>query len=257
MIPLGDDNQNLRPPLMTAVLLAGIGAAWVFVQGAGFNELAMAASVCDYGVVPGELTRLAPVGFAIPMGRGLSCVVDRLPVNLATPLTSMFLHGDWMHLLANSLYLWVFGRSIEDSMGRVRYLFFYLLCGLAAVGAQVAIDPASPVPMVGASGAISGVMGAYLALYPLSRINVLFVFFIIIRIIPIPAFLALLWWIGTQLLVGLPQLDAIGRSVQGGVAVWAHIGGFVAGLLLVWLFADSQLVQRRKRLRERVQRWGW
>src|SRR6185295_3638262 len=148
------------------------------------------------GLVPGELTRLAPIGRAIPMGRDMLCVVDAEPINLLTPLTSMFLHAGWMHLLGNALFLWVFGRAVEDSMGRLRFLAFYLLCGLGAAAAQIMVDPSSPVPMVGASGAISGVMGGYLLLYPRVRVHVLFILFIV----RVPAWLMLLWWIGLQVL---------------------------------------------------------
>ena len=197
---------------------------------------ALAASVCNLGLVAGEITGLAEVGTAVPAGRGLVCVVDREPINALTPITSMFLHGGWAHLLGNMLFFWVFGNNIEDAMGPIRFVAFYLICGLAAAAAQIAIDPFSPVPMVGASGAISGVMGGYLLLYPRARVNMLFIFVIIIRIIPLPAWLVLLWWFALQLLGAAPIL-AGGPSAAGGVAVMAHVGGFVAGLLLVRRFA--------------------
>src|SRR5512140_3407741 len=161
----------------------------------------------------------------------------------------MFLLGSWMHILGNALFLWVFGNNVEDSMGRVRYLVFYLLCGLVAAAAQVVVDPASPVPTVGASGAISGVLGAYLVLYPRVRVNVLFILFIFIRIIPIPAWVVLLGWFGVQLLSGLPQLNPLDPHVSSGVAYWAHIGGFVTGLALVKLFENRGLVEARVRMR--------
>jgi membrane associated rhomboid family serine protease len=148
----------------------------------------------------------------------------------------MFLHGSWGHLLGNMLFLWVFGNNIEDSMGPWRFLVFYLICGLMAVGVHIATDPTSPVPTVGASGAISGIMGAYLLLYPRSRVNILFFFLIFIRIVPVPAWAALLWWFAWQVIAGLPQLSSMRPDVSGGVAVWAHIGGFVAGLVLIKLF---------------------
>ena len=204
MIPLSDDNPTLRTPVVTYLLLGAIGAAWVFVQGAGFDPLRLVASVCNLGLVPGELTGRAPVGLSVPLGDGLSCVVDREPINTFTPLISMFLHGSWSHILGNCLFFWVFGNNIEDSMGRLRFLVFYGVCGLAAAAAQVMVDPASPVPMVGASGAISGVMGAYLVLYPRVRVRMLFIFFIFFRVIPLPAWLVLLWWFGVQVLTGLP-----------------------------------------------------
>lgn len=130
-------------------------------------------------------------------------------------------------------------------MGRLRFIVFYLVCGLAAAAAQVAIDPASPIPMVGASGAISGVMGAYLVLYPKVRVNMLFIFLFIIRIIALPAWVVLLWWFGLQLFSGLPQLSPLNPEVSGGVAVWAHIGGFVAGVVLIKLFENRRYTDRR------------
>jgi membrane associated rhomboid family serine protease len=180
----------------------------------------------------------------------MACVVDDLPINRLTPLTSMFLHGGWGHLLGNCLFFWVFGNNVEDSMGRLRFLVFYVVCGLVAAAAQVLVDPASPIPMVGASGAISGVMGAYLLLYPRVRVNMLFIIVIIIRIIPLPAWLVLLWWFFLQLITGLPQLNQM--DSQGGVAVWAHVGGFVAGLVLVKLFENRELTSRRTGWRHRL-----
>ena len=243
MIPLSDNLPTLRTPLVTYGLLALIIGVWVMVQGAGFDQVALAASVCDYGMVPGELTRRAPVGFAIPIAPGMACVVDDLPINTLTPLSSMFLHGSWGHLLGNSLFFWVFGNNVEDSMGRARFLAFYLICGLAAAAAHVILSPASPVPTVGASGAISGILGAYLLLYPRARVNMLFIIFFFIRVIPIQAWLVLVWWFAWQLIAGLPQLMTIDSEVSGGVAVWAHVGGFVAGVLLVRLFASRRLVE--------------
>jgi membrane associated rhomboid family serine protease len=252
MIPISDDNPTLRTPVVTVLLLAALGAAWVLIQGAGLDELRLAASVCDLGFVPGEVTRLARLGTSVPLGRGLSCVVDSEAINAITPLTSMFLHGGWMHLLGNALYLWIFGNNVEDSLGRFRFLVFYLVCGLAAAAAQAALDPSSPVPMVGASGAISGVMGGYLVLYPRVRVNVLFFILFFIRIVPIPAWAVLIFWFGTQLLAGLPQLSALDPVHSGGVAVWAHIGGFVAGVVLVKLMENRELVGRRTTLRHRL-----
>ncbi|WP_309896290.1 rhomboid family intramembrane serine protease [Archangium sp.] len=250
MIPLSDDNPTLRTPVVTYLLLGAIGATWFFIQGAGFDGRALALSVCELGLIPGELTGLARVGQRLPIGGGLYCAVDDLPLNRLTPLTSMFLHGGWGHLLGNCLFFWVFGNNVEDSMGRLRFLVFYGVCGLAAAAAQVMVDPASPIPMVGASGAISGIMGAYLLLYPRVRVNMLFIFFILIRVIPLPAWLVLLWWFFVQLVSGLPQLNQL--ESQGGVAVWAHVGGFVAGLVLVKLFENRELTSRRTVGRHRL-----
>jgi membrane associated rhomboid family serine protease len=232
MIPLGDSIRPRRTPVACLLLLAAMAAAWFFVQGAGFDSRVLATSVCELGMVAGELTGLAPLGTAVPIGPDMACVVDADAINWLTPLTSMFLHGGWMHLLGNMLFFWVFGRNVEDAMGHARFLGFYLLCGLAAAAAQVAINPASPVPVVGASGAISGVMGAYFALYPTARIRMLF----IIVIVRIPAWLVLLYWFGLQVLAALPQLAGAQQEVESGVAVMAHVGGFITGVLLVRRF---------------------
>jgi membrane associated rhomboid family serine protease len=154
----------------------------------------------------------------------------------------MFLHGGWGHLLGNALYLWVFGNNIEDSMGRARFLAFYLLCGLAAAATHVLLEQASPVPTVGASGAISGVLGGYLLLYPKVRVRTYFPPVFLFRM---PAWLILVLWFGQQVLTGLPQLSQMRPDASAGVAVWAHVGGFVAGVALVRLFEDRSLVRRR------------
>lgn len=245
MIPLSDENPTFRTPIMTYALLATIGAVWVFVQGAGIDTRALAVSVCNLGMVPGELTGQAPLGQGVPLGPGMACVVDNEPVNTFTPLTSMFLHGSWGHLLGNALFFWVFGNNVEDSMGRGRFLVFYVICGLVAAGAHLLVDPASPVPTVGASGAISGVLGAYLLLYPHARVRMLFIFVIFIQIIRVPAWLVLVWWFVIQVITGLPDLMALRPEVSGGVAVWAHVGGFVAGVVLVKLFVNEELHRRR------------
>ena len=245
MIPLSDDNPTLHTPWMNWLIIGVTVAVWLVVQGAG-SPAAVAFSVCDLGLVPGEITGRAPAGLALPMGPGLACVVDREPINVLTPVTSMFLHGGWGHLLGNMLFLWVFGNNIEDSMGPGRFLTFYLLCGLIAAAAHVMIAPASPVPTVGASGAISGVMGAYLLLYPRVHVNMLFIFIIFFKVIRIPAWMVLIWWFFVQVVSGLPQLSSVRADVSGGVAVWAHVGGFIAGLVLIRLFENPDLVARRK-----------
>lgn len=230
---------------MTYLILATLVGVWIFVQGAGVNEVQLATSICNLGMVPGEITHLARLGTAVPLGDGMACVVDNDRVNLLTPVFSMFLHGGWLHLLGNCLFFWVFGNNVEDSMGHVRFLVFYLLCGLAAAAAHVIVQPGSPVPTVGASGAISGVLGAYLVLYPKVRVRMLFFFIFFFRVIAIPAWAVLLWWLAWQLISGLPQLMNVRPDVSSGVAVWAHIGGFVTGLILVKLFVNPNLVARR------------
>lgn len=245
MFPLSDENPTVRTPVMTYLIIGTILAVWVLVQGAGLDPQAMAVSVCNLGMVPGELTRQATVGTSVPLGPDMACVVDDWAINTWTPLTSMFLHGGWGHLLGNLLFFWVFGNNIEDSMGRVRFLVFYLLCGLIAAGAHLLVDPASPVPTVGASGAISGVLGAYLVLYPRVHVRMLFWFLLFIRIFRVPAWMVLVWWFFWQVVSGLPQLMLMRPEVSGGVAVWAHIGGFLAGVILVRLFVNEDLHRRR------------
>jgi membrane associated rhomboid family serine protease len=252
MFPISDDNPTLRTPVMTYLLLSIIAFVWIFLQKAGLDENAMAASVCNLGMVPGELTGRAPLGFGVPITREAACVIDNESINLFTPITSMFLHGGWGHIIGNCLFFWVFGNNVEDSMGRFRFLVFYLLCGLIAAAAHVAIDPASPIPTVGASGAISGILGAYLVLYPRVRVNLLVIIIILIRIIPVPAWLVLIYWFGLQLFMGLPQLMEVRPEASGGVAVWAHIGGFVAGMVLIKLFENREYTSVRTAWRHRL-----
>ncbi len=251
MFPIGDENPTLRTPVVTIALLVAIASVWVVVQGAGFDDRVMVASVCNLGLVPGEITKTVPLGTSVPLTETMSCVVDDDPINWLTPVSSMFLHGGWGHLLGNALFLWVFGNNVEDSMGRIRFVLFYLICGLGAAFAQVAVNTSSAVPMVGASGAISGVLGGYLILYPRVRVKVLFIFVIFIQIISVPAFLVLLLWIGYQVLLGLPQLTATGDAASAGVAFWAHIGGFASGAILVRLFSKKALLEEHRQLRRR------
>lgn len=148
-----------------------------------------------------------------------------------TLLTSMFLHGGWMHLIGNMLFLWVFGDNLEDQMGHVPFAMFYIVCGFAAAGLQIVTDPNSQIPIVGASGAIAGVLGGYLLLFPKARVDVLIFFVIFIRVIPIPAWIVLCVWFGTQVVSGFTM-----PTEGGGVAYWAHAGGFVAGVVLALPF---------------------
>jgi membrane associated rhomboid family serine protease len=245
MIPLGDDLPTLRRPVMTYCVIAVNFAVWIFVQGAGFDSQELAKTVCDLGMVPGELTHLAPLGQSVPIGPGLVCAVDNDPINILTPLISMFLHGGWMHILGNMIYLAVFGRNVEDSMGRLRFLCFYLLCGLIAAATHIVFNRASPVPTVGASGAISGVLGGFLFLYPSVRVR-MFVFVFVVRV---RAWVVLVYWFLLQALTGVSQLNQLQPDVTNGVAVWAHIGGFLAGLLLTRFFVNPDLLRARYQTR--------
>ncbi len=214
MFPYRDDNPTLGTPFVTAALIVMNVVAWVLIQGMGSEPL-LSKSVCELGLIPGDfLGRLRP-GVSIPMSEATACVMDA-ERNLYTPLTSMFLHGGWFHLIGNMWFLWLFGNNVEDSMGHVRYLVFYLLSGLAAAGAQTLVNPNSAIPMVGASGAISGVMGAYIVLYPRVKVHMLVVLGFFITRVAVPAFVMLGYWLLLQVLGGLPTLgDEGGRGVLG------------------------------------------
>jgi len=239
VFPYHDENQTKHTPLVTYVLVALNVATFVLVEGAGTPQ-ALARAVCDFGLIPGELTGALPPGTRFPMGDGLVCLTDP-GRQLGNVLTSMFLHGSWMHLLGNMWFLWLFGNNIEDSMGRARFVVFYLACGVAAALVQVVVNPRSVVPMVGASGAISGVMGAYLVLYPHVRVYTLLPigFFTV----ALPAWTMLLYWLGLQFVSGLL---GSGTAETGGVAFWAHVGGFVTGMALVKLFARPEDVRAHR-----------
>jgi membrane associated rhomboid family serine protease len=241
MFPYRDDNPTLATPIATIALIAANVVMWVVVQGMG-AEPRLSASICELGVIPGELFGRLPAGYVLPMGPDAACEMGG-PA-WYTPLTSMFLHGGWLHLIGNMWFLWVFGNNVEDSMGHLRYITFYLLCGVAAAAVQSVLDPSSAIPMVGASGAISGVMGAYVLLYPRVQVHMLVVLVIIVTRIRVPAFMMLGYWFLLQLLGGA----ATSGSEDGGVAFWAHVGGFLAGAALIGLFKDSELVARHRAL---------
>lgn len=230
MFPIRDDNPTLRTPIVTWGLILVNVAVWILVQGMG-SEPGLSRSVCELGLIPGEFLGRLPAGSAIPIGEGVACVILPEPTWYA-PLTSMFLHGSWFHLLGNMWFLHVFGNNVEDVMGRGRFLGFYLLAGLGAAAAQVAQSPSSAIPMVGASGAIGGVMGAYVALYPRARIHT----FVFLFFLELPAIVMLGYWFLLQLAGSAVANDG------GGVAFWAHVGGFLGGLLLTPLFRDPELV---------------
>ncbi|MEO7189577.1 MAG: rhomboid family intramembrane serine protease [Vicinamibacterales bacterium] len=243
MFPYHDENQTQRTAVITIALIGVCVVTWVLVQGAGAG-LQLPTSVCNFGLVAGELTREAPVGSAFPMGQGLVCLSDPGPER-AHLFTHMFLHGSWMHLLGNMWFLWLFGNNIEDSMTRPRFIVFYLLCGLAAALLQVYTNPSSIVPMVGASGAISGVMGAYLVLFPRVRVFTLVYLGFFITRVALPAWAMLIYWAFLQLAGGV---FSTGAKASGGVAFWAHVGGFVAGIVLVKLFVRRDHLQAHRTL---------
>jgi membrane associated rhomboid family serine protease len=247
VIPYRDENETVRTPVITFAIIGLNVLVWFMFQGAGFSD-ALLASVCNYGLIPGELTGMAHPGTSFPLSQTLACEVDpgRAPLHI---LTSMFLHGGWMHLIGNMWFLWLFGNNVEDSMGRFRFVVFYLVCGIAAAAAQVLAQPDSPVPMVGASGAISGVMGAYIVLYPRVRVYTLVPLIIIFTTVALPAWVILGYWMLLQVFGGL-------SGQEGGVAFWAHIGGFLAGVLLVKLFARPEYIAEHRARRWRPQQYG-
>ncbi|MFC1662147.1 rhomboid family intramembrane serine protease [Gemmatimonadota bacterium] len=237
MFPLRDDNPTATFPLASVMVMGACALVWVWLQGAGFSPDTLAGSVCVFGTIPAELTGgLQAAGYP----RAGPCPVGGL--TWLTLLTSMFLHGSWLHLVGNLWFLWIFGNNIEDSMGHLRFLVFYILTGLVATGVHVVSAPASVLPMVGASGAISGIMGAYLLLYPRARVHTLFIIILYIRVFPVPAWFFLGYWFLLQL--AWSSLQAPGSG--GGVAFWAHIGGFLAGLALVKLFQNREVVAARR-----------
>ena len=246
MFPYKDENPTVLPPVVTVAIIALNVIAWAVVQGLG-TAGPLVRSVCELGLVPGELLQTVAPGTGTALGPDLICVVDPQP-NYFTLVSSMFLHGGWFHLIGNMMFLWVFGNNIEDAMGHVKFALFYLVSGLAAAGAQMAVNPDSTIPMVGASGAVSGVLGAYLVLYPRARIYTFVVLGFFMSTVQLPAYVMLGYWIVLQVLGGLPALAGMEK---GGVAFFAHIGGFVAGLVLVKL-----LETREHREREGLGTWA-
>jgi len=225
MIPYHDENETRRPAYVTMLIIALCVFAWLFVQGAG-AAYPLAESVCNLGLIPGELTGLVPPGVGFAMGDGLVCVTDpgRQYLNV---FTSMFLHGGWLHLLGNMLFLCIFGNNVEDRLGRIRFLLFYLVCGYASAYGFALANVAQTRPLVGASGAVSGVLGAYFVLFPRAKVWSLVpvLFFLPLRL---PAWLVLGLWFVIQWVysAGYAVSDA------GSVAYLAHVVGFVLGMAL-------------------------
>jgi len=226
MFPIKDDNPQINTPYAVFTLIGLNILAWLVLQGAGSPQ-GLNASVCQYGFIP------ASVGDAIDaFGSPPVCGIDS-GSGWSGIISSMFMHGSWMHIIGNLWFLWIFGDNVEDSMGSVRFIVFYLLCGLLAALAQMASDPDSTIPMVGASGAIGGVMGAYIVLYPRVKVHLL----VFVTTLRVPAIAMLGYWIFVQVWGGFSSSGA-----TGGTAFWAHVGGFVAGAALVLMFKDEQLL---------------
>jgi membrane associated rhomboid family serine protease len=217
VIPLRDANPTRRRPVLTIVLIAACVAVflWELSVEANGGAAALERLFREWGLVPRDLTR-AIGGSSSGSGQ-----------EVATLVTSLFLHGGWIHLIGNTLYLWIFGNNVEDRLGPVGFVVFYLFGGLVASTAQVLVDPSSPTPVVGASGAIAAILGAYVVLYPRARVLSLVFLGFFYQLLEIPAVVVLGFWFVLQLISGLASLGA--SSASGGVALFAHIGGFVAG----------------------------
>ena len=228
MFPISDDNPTRITPVVTWTVIGVCVLVFLWQLSLGARDAQLA--VYSYGLIPARLLG----------GARLPAELAHVPAEL-TVVTSMFLHGGWLHLGGNMLYLWIFGDNVEESMGHGRYIVFYLLCGAAAALTQGLISPGSKVPMIGASGAISGVLGAYLLLHPFATVRVLLILIVFITIVHVPALLVLGFWFAAQLFSA-----AATPAGQPGVAFWAHVGGFVAGMALVPLFKQSgvPLMQR-------------
>jgi membrane associated rhomboid family serine protease len=217
VLPLRDANPTRRTPLVTLAIIIAcfVGFAWELGLQASGGETALNDFLTTWGVVPADLTAA--------WSRG-----DYVSQETATLITSQFLHGGWFHLLGNMLYLWIFGNNVEDRLGRVGFLLFYLAGGVLAGLSQVAIDPVSTIPTIGASGAIAAVLGAYFVFFPRARVTSLVFLGFFYQLIDVPAIIVLGFWFLLQIIDGLASL---GVTQTGGVAVFAHIGGFVAGAL--------------------------
>lgn len=234
MIPLRDLNPTQRKPLVTYVFIAVNVLAFLFEFSLGREG--MQAFVERFGVTPVYL------------------VHGNLAKEWFTPLTSMFLHGGWMHILGNMWFLHIFGDNVEDELGRGRFVLFYIVCGLVAVAAQVILNPSSRVPMVGASGAIAGVLAGYVRMFPRERILSVVPIFFFLHFVELPAYFFIFIWFGFQVLNGIVSLGTVQADV-GGVAFFAHIGGFLAGLVLIRLFPHRKRVRYVRRQHWRDRHW--
>lgn len=241
MIPLRDILPTRRFPAVTVALIAANAAVFLYQLTLGRE---VGAFVTSYGMTPYEIAH------GVDLTGGLRNIgfnhTEGPPFIYFTLFSSMFMHGGLFHIGGNMLYLWIFGNNIEDHLGRAKFLAFYLLSGLGAHAAQIAVGSDSLVPTVGASGAISGVLAAYLVLYPRARVLSLIFLGYFIRIVEVPAFFLLIFWILMQALQGIVSLGA-GSVAAGGVAWFEHIGGFAAGLILIWILSPRLMGRRRRR----------
>lgn len=238
LLPIGDDNEGrVITPYVTYALMALNIAVFVFLQLPSPND----AFTYAFSTIPREITSGRDLVGAMPIGREvLVHQPGPNPIQL-TILTAMFMHGSWGHLFGNMLYLWIFGDNVEDAMGHVKFLIFYVVCGIAASIAHILSGPNSVIPSLGASGAIAGVLGGYLLMFPSRNVRVLVAY---LGIMMVPAIIVIGLWIAMQFMSGLGSIALTKQSEGGGVAYWAHIGGAIAGLVLVSLFRNRKTRQR-------------
>src|SRR5215469_413899 len=220
MFPIRDTQPSYSKPVVTVVLI--VVNILVFLYQFSLDSFSQNAFMDQYALIPDHF-------------------------HFSNVITSMFLHGGWMHVLGNMWFLWIFGDNIEDILGHPKYLLFYLMCGIAAALTQVFFNPVSRVPMVGASGAIAGVMGAYMIKFPNSRIRTLLFLFIFFTMVDVPAWIMLIYWFGLQFIGGFERLTSA-QVAQGGTAFFAHVGGFLSGMLFVNLLGAAQPYRRRRDL---------
>ena len=237
MIPFRDNQASRRLTLINVMLIAANIAVFVYEASLGRG---IEGFIYQYAMIPAHLTSALEGGREMVR---LPYATFAAPPALETVVTSMFLHGGILHLAGNMLYLFIFGAAVEEAMGHLRFLLFYLICGIASALAMAAFTPHSTVPVIGASGAIAGVLGAYFVLYPRARISTILPIFVLMYVVEIPAIVYLLIWFVAQLYAGLSQ----NPEVAGGVAWWAHVGGFLVGMLLGPMLATRASSGRRRR----------
>ena len=245
MLPLKDDVRTRSFPGVSVSLIAVNAIIYLYEFFLWFEPATpgrpplgqelYAQFVAEFGLIPCRFGDICPLN--------LETALAGAPAPTLTIFTSMFVHGGLLHVGGNMLYLWIFGKNVEDSMGHGRFVAFYLVCGLAAAAAQYLQNPASAIPMVGASGAVSGTLGAYLVLHPHARIWTLVIFGFFVRVIPVPALVVLGFWVVLQF---ANSVFTFGRGDPGGVAFLAHLGGFIVGLLLINVFRSSRIRGRRR-----------
>jgi membrane associated rhomboid family serine protease len=220
MFPIRDSQPSYSKPVVTIVLI--VINILVFLFEASLDDYSRNAFIALYGLTPDSF-------------------------HIQNVLTSMFLHGGWLHVLGNMWFLWIFGDNIEDILGHGKYLVFYLLCGIVAALTQVLMNTDSRIPMVGASGAIAGVMGAYVIKFPTARIQSVVILVFFITRVDVPAWVMLIYWFGTQLFSGVGSIG-VTQANQGGTAFFAHIGGFIAGMILIKTLGTRERYSRRRDL---------